>query len=219
MFEPEKIVQCEFYRVILEFLSLVFLVNPDEALMAKVISGDAFKQWPVDSENPKHAQALELLDGFCKSYKNNGLARVQQDYVCLFSGAENILAPPYESVFLSENNLIFEKQTLEVRIVYEQFGLKVPLRDEIPDDHLSYELQFIATMCDMIINAINKKDIKAIISLVNDCQRFLDDHLLKWISAFTARVAEHAKTDFYRGMSLMTLVTVKDFRQYLRYFS
>ena len=123
MFEPEKIDTLEFYRGIFEFFSLIFLTEPDEAILDKVLAGDAFLHWPVDSEKPELKQALDLLNSYCDSWESKQLEDLKFDYARLFLGLEKTFAPPYESVFLSEDHLLFDKETLQVRAGYEKFGL------------------------------------------------------------------------------------------------
>jgi TorA maturation chaperone TorD len=202
-----------FYGVTLKFLSRVFLDLPDQVLIKHLIGGNPFSHWPADSDTPELRRGLDLLTSFCTHWTAEQLEVLTLDYTRLFVGLDRTLAAPYESVFLSEDHLLFEKQTLAVRAVYEQYDLQVPEKNQIPDDHLSYELQFVAALCDQLVRAWQGREHRAMTLLQTDLCQFLDTHLLQWLPAFCDRVALYGETGFYRGMALMTKATAADLRQ------
>jgi TorA maturation chaperone TorD len=202
-----------FYRVTLEFLSRVFLDLPDQVLMEHLIGVNPFRDWPVDSDTPELRRGLDLLTSFCTDWAPEQLEVLTLDYTRLFLGLDRTLASPYESVFLSEDHLLFEKQTLAVRAAYEQYDLQVPEKNQIPDDHLGYELQFVAALCDQLVHAWQGSEHRATKSLKADLCQFLDQHLLQWLPAFCERVARYGETGFYRGMALVAKATAADLRQ------
>jgi TorA maturation chaperone TorD len=217
--QSNLIANISFYRVTLEFLSQVFLDLPDQALMKHLVQANPFKDWPVDSDTPELSRGLDLLASFCTHWTPEQLEVLTLDYTRLFLGLERTLAAPYESVFLSDDHLMFETQTLEVRAIYEQYDLQVPKKHQIPDDHLSYECQFVAALCDQLVCAWQRRE-HGVVTLRQEalCQ-FLDHHLLQWLPAFAERVLTHGDTEFYRGMALVAKVTATDLRQDLERLS
>ncbi len=202
-----------FYRVTLEFLSRVFLDLPDPVLMKHLIEGNPFGDWPVDSATPKLRRGLERLASFCTHWTPAQLKGLTLDYTQLFLGLDRTLAAPYESVFLSEDHLLFEKQTLAVRVVYEQYDLQAPEKNRIPDDHLGYELQFVAALCDKLVHAWQGGECQTKTSLHTDLCQFLDQHLLQWLPAFCDRVDRYGETEFYKGMAQVAQATAVDLRR------
>lgn len=202
-----------FYRVTLEFLSQVFLDLPNEAVMKHLVQANPFKAWPVDSDAPDLSRGLDLLVSFCAHWTPAQLEVLTLDYTRLFLGLDRTLVPPYESVFLSDDHLMFEKQTLEVRALYEQYDLQVPKKHQIPDDHLSYECQFVAALCDQLVCAWQGGEHGAVTSLKKAICQFLDTHLLRWLPDFCDRVLLHGDTGFYKGMALVAKVTAADLRR------
>jgi len=219
LYQPDKMVTIEFYRVILEFLSLVFLEEPTAEIVAQLAEGNPFGDWPVDSKSADLKKGLDTLERFCTSWHETDLEALKQDFTRLFLGLDKTLAPPYESVFLSDDHLMFEKQTLEVRSAYERYGLQVPMKNQIPDDHISFELQFMATLCDQLVNAWRIGEPRAIDMLFADGLAFLDEHLLLWLGRFSDRVQQFSQTEFYCGMALVAKASVGDLRDYLKYLS
>ena len=139
----------------------------------------------------------ELIDSEFKELK--------ADYTRLFVGVGKVLAPPWESVYFNEDRMIFQKQTLEVRNWYRRFGLELENLHKEPDDHIGLEMSFIAYMAELGIKALEEQDEEKY-QLLNDAKRqFLSEHLLQWGPTWCALVKENAKTDFYRGLSYLTM--------------
>jgi TorA maturation chaperone TorD len=202
-----------FYGDTLKFLSRVFLDLPDQGLMKHLIGANLFSHWPMDSATPELRRGLALLTSFCTHWTRAQMEGLALDYTQLFLGLDKTLAAPYESVFLSEEHLLFEKQTLAVRAAYEQHDLQVPGKNQVPDDHLGYELQFVAMLCDKLGYAWQGSEHQAKGALHADLCQFLDQHLLQWLPAFCERVDLYSETGFYRGMALVTKATADDLRQ------
>lgn len=103
-------------------------------------------------------------------------------------------ASPYESYWLSDDHLLCQAAMFDIRSLYAKAGLKVPDWRMRPDDHLVFELQFIAYL-------LNKADSD------DDWRKltnFLDYHLLRWLPSFAGRVAGRCWTPFYATLALLT---------------
>lgn len=197
----------EFYHGTFEFLARVFLDVPELTFFERLVQANPFQNWPVKSDCPDLRRGLDLLDLFCTNWTPAQLGALKSDYTHLFLGLDKTLAPPYESVFLSEDHLLFERQTLEVRAFYSRHELKVREDERIPDDHLGYELQFVATLCQRLASSASSAN-----PLLRDLVKFLDVHLLSWLPDLCDRVLTHGTTEFYKGMALVTNATVTDLR-------
>ena len=196
----------EFYSIVLKLLSLVYLEPPSAEFMDSLCSNKPYDHWSLDSTGSNLKQGLNLLRSFCEAMTSETLEKTTFDYTRLFLGLEKTLAPPFESVFLSEEHLMFEKQTLAVRSFYERYSLQVPARNNIPDDHLGYELQFAALLCDRFVANSHEKGVR-------DALTFLDTHPLKWVDEWVSRVMKYGETDYYRAMALITQATLRDLRR------
>src|SRR4029078_9944686 len=91
------------------------------------------------------------------------------------------LACPYESVYLSDEHLTFEQQTLEVRAFYNRFGVQAPSLGKEPYDHIGLELSFIAHLCVLGLDAIDASDEDAQNAMIASVGDFLEQHLLRWV--------------------------------------
>jgi TorA maturation chaperone TorD len=129
----------------------------------------------------------EMLDGLIRDYRR------------LFIGPGHIPAPPWESVYLSIDGLVYDEQTAAVRKFYARYGLQSPKRYTEPDDHFGLEIGFLAHLCTLGLASIQADDAASLTSHLDAMRDFLRDHLLLWAPTFLKRVIEHAQTPYYRG--------------------
>ncbi len=130
------------------------------------------------------------------------------DFTSAFAGTktyEGRSAVPYESVFTSEEGLLFQKGYQEVFSTFKKSSLK--LRDGIdyPDDHLSFMCEYMAIMSRRAATALEtpggceraRADMDASLA-------FLTDHILSWFDDFSAVANLILKTRFYQGVLRMS---------------
>lgn len=153
--------------------------------------------WPLrDSSSAQGAQLL--VRG-----AEEDLLTLARDYQRLFIGPGRVLAPPHESVHLTRDRLVFDQQTREVRAAYRQFGRVAPALHREPDDHLGLELDFLAHLCLRTLDALDAGDEASVDATLATQQTFLTNHTLVFADKVTDLIAEHARTDFYRGVGLL----------------
>jgi TorA maturation chaperone TorD len=113
-------------------------------------------------------------------------------------------ASPCESVWLDEDGLAMQQPMFDVRASYARRGLCAQDWRKRPDDHLVYQLQFLACL-------FERKDPSALA----DAAQFLDQHTLRWLPDFARRVAQRAGTPFYAGLGMLTSVYLDELRDVL----
>ncbi len=111
------------------------------------------------------------------------------DYAAIYL-THALRASPCESVWLDEDHLMWQGPTFAVRAFYSRHGMGVNDWREMPDDHLSHELAFIAAL-------LARGEFGA-------AHDFLTQHLLAWLPAFAARVAQRAGTQVYAALAVLT---------------
>lgn len=186
------------------FLSRLFLGPVDETLITALRDGAVLADWPLEADEDT-ARGLQAL----RSGATTPLDVLLVDHRDLFEGPDHVLACPYESVYLSEEHLTFEEQTLNVRAFYNRFGVEAPSVGREPDDHIGLELSFISHLCVLGIDAIDSADADAETAIIASIGDFLEQHLLRWVDDCLDRVVENASTDFYRGLGYLTRGTVR----------
>ena len=114
------------------------------------------------------------------------------DYARVFLCAgmyEQLMAPPYESVYTSEEHLLMQDARDSAVAFYLGEELGLPADNTTPEDHLSFEFQFMA---------------KLIERAGAEQRAFFDEHLANWVPRLCADVRAYAQTAFYRGVADIT---------------
>lgn len=194
--------------LIFGLLGKAFYVYPERAWFESLVQNDIFSEAPFAAEQPDVIAGLELLQRWARGDSGSVSAQMfdnlQADYTRLFIGPAQVLTPPWESVYVSEERLTFQKETLDVRNWYKRFGLQADKLHNEPDDHIGLELEFIAHLATQALNALEKHDTAAFERSLDAQRGFLTEHLLKWAPDWCGQVQSQARNDFYRGISSLT---------------
>ena len=163
-----------------------------ETAQVALAQGDA---WALECERAllEHLAAYGSLDGA-------GFGTVvRTEYAELFVGPRPPLAPLYESLYAGFPRRLCTETTRLVRRAYEESGLEVRKRNHVPDDHLGYELEFLACLCEDEARAVEQGDHEGERASIAAQHAFLSEHLTTWIELFCARVEAASCSDFYRA--------------------
>lgn len=120
----------------------------------------------------------------------------------------SLRASPCESVWLDEDHLMCQGPMFEVREWYKRYELATENWRERPDDHMVYQMLFIAHLF------ARDDDLETLRQSVT----FMDEHLLRWLKDFSGRVAQHAGTAYYAGLALLTVAYLEELRTLLEDF-
>ena len=187
------------------FLGRCFYEPPRAEWLAAFAGDRLFEAWPFPSGDDRTAAGLALLATFCRGWDPAQLDALTWDFNRLFVGPGEMLATPWESVYRSKTKLTFQEPTLQVRELYERFGLRAPAIHREPDDHLGLELAFVATLSDLAAQSAAGNDTAQLARCFAAQRDFLQDHLLAWAPACLAHVEKHSETGYYRGAALLAL--------------
>lgn len=132
------------------------------------------------------------------------LDRLAADFADIYL-TYGLRASPCESVWLDEDSLTLQEPTFQVRAWYRRHGLEVTDWRRRSDDHLVYELRFLA----YLLNGNEEP------GDLGEVARFMDEHPLRWVSRFAERVAARCETQFYAGLALLTAAYLDELRDVL----
>jgi len=192
------------FSVSFRFLCQVYLEVPDNKLMEKIFKNNLFFDWPVAEKQKTVSKGIKILQNYSSQWQPEFTEELKQDYTRLFIGLEKILAPPYASVYLSEDHLLYEKPVWDVRRFYEKLNLSVNPMNREPDDHIGFELYCLSFLCRNAANAAEEYDTKKFDGYQTALKEFLSDHLNTWLDSFLSLVKEKAQTSYYRGVAFLT---------------
>ncbi len=125
------------------------------------------------------------------------------DYAAIYLN-HSYQASPFESVWLDEDHLAMQEPMFQVRAWYRRYGLAVPDWRRRADDHLAYQLEFMAHLAESRAE-----------ETWSALARFLDEHPLRWIGDFAERVTQRAQEPFYVGLARITAAYLDELRDVL----
>jgi TorA maturation chaperone TorD len=149
------------------------------------------------------------------------IARAAQDpkalkteYTNLFIGPGKLPAPPWESVYVSKESVLFTRTTLEVRNFYRSQGLIPELYPKVADDHIALDLDFLRLLAERALesfqadeDAVGREESNlnseasrpnaSYCEALTASREFLDEHLLKWLDRFVSDLKASEKGVFY----------------------
>lgn len=111
----------------------------------------------------------------------------KSDWLLLMMGIDDVIAPPWGSVYLDKDKLLFAEHTLFVRRYYEHYGFELKRKYREPDDHLGLELEFVSCLLEEGKIAASRE--------------FIGTYMRPWIDTWAQGVQAHAKTDYYRALA------------------
>lgn len=129
------------------------------------------------------------------------------DYAHTFLGSgeyAEVMAPPYESVYTSKEHLLMQEARDRAVASYRSQGLGLSPGNTTPEDHVSFEFEFMAELSDRCAVAMKADDAACAHGLLVAQQLFYTEHLANWIHVFCESIRTHARTDFYKGVADIT---------------
>jgi TorA maturation chaperone TorD len=126
------------------------------------------------------------------------------DHAALFVGPFLVLAPPYGSVYLEDKRQLMGESTMDARQHYRSLGFDLSPGFKEAPDHISAELEFMHVLIVQGISAIDAADYRLLSESIRRQRMFLERHLGAWVNAFSDKVIEHARTDYYRNLAAVT---------------
>ena len=202
------------FAVCLEFLSRAFLREPEEKALQRLVDEDLFSEWPLPGREDM-SEGLRCMQKFSSEWESGQLPHLRENFTHLFIGLERTLAPPFSSVYLGKEGILFDEETLKVRDFYTRFGLELGGKNRVPDDHIGIELHFLSTMCRETASAIGTRNNNLRQNFETGIKSFLSDHLLLWIDPLVQNILENTENNYFRGIAFLTKGTVLIFSEFL----
>ena len=178
--------------------------EPRGEWLGRLAADEVFAELPYAQDNEDAEAGRALVEAWLATCDEAALEAARSDYMALFVGPGTPLAPPWESVCRHKDEaLVFQKEPLEVRAAYQELGLQVEKLHHEPDDHIAYELEFLAVAAQQAADAAEAGDDGRAAEAEAALRDFLERHLSRWGFAWADMVLEHANTDLYHGLALL----------------
>lgn len=173
---------------------------------------------PDEAESPRMYQAVRELKHYLARRGPDPRTDLAVDYAHAFLAAgvyEGSAACPYESIYTSRDGLVMQEARDEVVAVYRANGVDVDPGLHVPEDHLSFELEFLAILSDRAADLLKADDLAEgdlgrLAGNLATQRGFIEAHLFDWLPAFEVKVVELTEQGFYPAVVHLTQAYLAD---------
>jgi len=132
------------------------------------------------------------------------------DYARLFVGPNELIAPPYGSVYLDGKRRVMGDSTMEVVKIYKDEGLAIDENFKEMPDHIAVELEFMYYLIFKEIEALGKSETDKALNFIKTQELFLDKFLKKWVGPFCDKIKAGTDNEFYSSLADCCAVFIKN---------
>lgn len=177
-------------------------------LSSKAIEELARADYSLETGNELMDLGYKMIRRYFKFKSNDPRTELACEYARIFlaSGLNTELrsvATPYESVFTSEERLVMQEARDEVYRWYLKDGFKLNTTLHEPEDHLAFELEYLAHMSKRAAGLAGSGDEHGLRVSALRQREFIDAHLLNWLPSLRKTAQDYAQLTFYPGMLLV----------------
>jgi len=171
----------------------------------------------IESDYAAAAETLAgtgaLADGFNDMgrylrKRNTGTRQLlATDFTMCFDGVEAVggeVAVPYASIFIGKEALLNQEPRHRAYRIYQTESVKLKAGINLPEDHLSFELEFLSILSDRAAAAYKRGNREETVRNLEVSREFINEHILSWYDLFMERAGKVLKTRFYRGVMKAT---------------
>lgn len=158
-----------------------------QPLLASLVDSQWLSEWPYEGAEPAAALIAEGLTG-------NQPETLEEAYQRLFVGPYALPAPPWGSVYLDKESVLFGDSTLRLRQWLRVNGIEAQREQNEPEDHIGTILMMAAWLAE-------EHQDQMVSSLIAQ-------HLLPWAPRYLALLEQHAGHPFYQGIAQLAQVTL-----------
>ena len=172
-------------------LGAAFYYEPSDSCLAGIL--DFFRQstwaqeWEIEwDENTREKTTALIAQGLNQD--------LNDQYQRLFIGPNELPAPPWGSVYLDPECVIFGNSLLALRDFLRHHQISFQAEQDEPEDHIGLMLMLAAYLVE------NRPHLVV---------EFLREHFLTWANHFLTQLANAENAPFYKGLALLTVQTLQ----------
>jgi TorA maturation chaperone TorD len=147
---------------------------------------------------PEAAPFAEKMAASVMQYKDEDLL---VEYARLFVGPNELLAPPYGSVYLEQGRSVMGESTARVMDFYKAEGLSMDEYFENLPDHIAAELEFMYYLAYNEVEALENNDREKAAYFLNKQEEFLRTFIGPWIAPFCEKMRQGTENEFYQALA------------------
>ncbi|WP_369310335.1 Tat proofreading chaperone DmsD [Providencia rettgeri] len=184
--------QLDDFSLCIQTLGALFSYDPSDPRVNKLIALFNTSEWLIEWPFTTHYDC-QHIDQLFQSQATQPES-LKAAYERLFIGPNALPAPPWGSVYLDKENVLFGISTLELRAWLRNNQINIELNSNEPEDHVG--LLFLLTA--WIIQ--NKPELLA---------DLLEIHFLPWVYRYLEKIQLQGNCAFYEAVALLATKTLK----------
>lgn len=185
----------QYYSPLTRIIGSLFFYPPNEPQNKPLIALFQTGAWQADCHFLSENKRSEIQQNLQKVADE----QLEADYQALFIGPNNLPAPPWGSVYLDKESVVFGESLLALRAFCNIVALIFSLNQNEPEDHIGLMLMLTAYLLDE-----NQHLLKP----------FLAEHFLPWAYRFL-ELFNATSTPFYQGLGILAEALLLDLQKNL----
>lgn len=150
---------------------------------------------PISPDAAAHASAME------KAFLTYSEEDLLVAYAKLFIGPNELLVPPYGSVYLDGEKTVMGDSTMETIKMYEEQGLSMDGEFGNLPDHITVEMEFIYYLIFKEVEALENSQWGAALDFIKTQGLFFDRFLGRWVKPFCDKIKQGTDNEFYTSLA------------------
>lgn len=198
------------------FLSQALFKELTEEAIGEMAKAD----YPSGTGNAHLDRGYALIRRYFAFSSTDRRTQLACEYARIFLAAgvytkEKRTAIPYESVHTGEERIMMGEARDDVVRVFLRDGFKVDPSLHEPEDHLAFELEYLAEMNRRAARMAEERNAGELKDNAARQVAFIDSHLLNWVPALREIAEGYAKVPFYIGILLAAQGSLEQSRTFL----
>ncbi len=140
------------------------------------------------------SQMVEVLDLYLGNPEQI-LSELRQDYTFLFYMVSVSKASPFESVYVTEDRTLCGPAMVAVRKMYQKWGVSLPEDAATLEDHMGYELSFVAHLLRLAVFHIEQN--QSYDEELAAVGIFITEHINAFADEYYSHAESAARTKFF----------------------
>ncbi|CNI02093.1 Cytoplasmic chaperone TorD family protein [Yersinia pekkanenii] len=179
-------------------LGALFYCEPDSPACSNIVAQLSSSAWVAEWPYGLEIQLMPIAALLAQDQSEDTLEEAWQR---LFIGPYALPAPPWGSVYLDKENVLFGDSTVKLRDWMAQRQVEVTLEQQEPEDHFGLLLMMAAWLAEH-----QPVDLPALLA----------EHLLPWGYRYLALLQSDAGHPFYQGVAQLTALTLTHWQDELQ---
>lgn len=181
-------------------LGSLFYTSPEQAQNQPLLALFADTQWQAGCDFLPES-ALNAIQVRFEQGLAQGEAQLAEDFQALFIGPNALPAPPWGSVYLDKEAVVFGESLLELRRFMRSHGISLELAQNEPEDHFGLLLMLAAWVAENQPEQLNE---------------LLQQHLLPWSGRFLTLLRAEQQYPFYAALAELSQLLLTYWQQQLQ---